>query len=324
MEIKIKKTRNIGITRSNAIFLKAIACMMIVVHHYFHLNGIHSNIFTYIISAHFGYIFVSLFFLLSAYGLTESESNVNNNFFQFIKKRLLRVYYPVVLINILTIILYYICGYEVFSIDDICLYILGIKLIDPFLWYVNVSLLFYVFFWISFRMENSYKVIMLFFLSIIYMLIAHFYLKLPGNLYMSVLSFPIGMCCSLYKYQISRFVASNLFYLYYFIYVIGVLTLFFVFHKMGCQIIKTICMSFILVPFYFYLAQFNLLKSKVLNFIGGISYEIYLVHLKVFILLGFFIIEYRSLWLFITIVIAISFIFNRVLFLNNFLPDIKN
>lgn len=307
-------------SKQNSIQLKGIACLMIVLHHFLHLTGGTNNIITYIIGSHFGYIFVSLFFLLSAYGLTESELNKKSNFYTFLKKRLLRVYIPFIYINIFTLFIYELIQYKSFSFFDVILHIIGIKLIDPFLWYILVSLLLYVLFWISFQVKsNANKLFILLSLVIIYMLFAHFYFNFYSNSYFSVLSFPLGMFCSLYKNEIAVILEKKLYFLYYSIYGFSILILFFIFHKLGWQIIKTICMSFIFVPLYLIISYKNELNLPLLNFIGNISYEIYLVHMKVFILIGLYIPLYKNLIVFLFIVILIAYLFNQIFnFINIF------
>ena len=88
---------------------KGIACLMIVLHHYLHLTGdyapgtFYQHPVGYIISAHFGYIFVSLFFFLSGYGLAESETRKPTTLTEFAQRRLTRIYVPFVLTNLLAI-----------------------------------------------------------------------------------------------------------------------------------------------------------------------------------------------------------------------------
>lgn len=313
------------ISKSCSNQLKGIASIMIVIHHYVHLSGIVGGIVAYIISAHFGYISVSLFFLLSAYGLTESESMKNSSFLFFIKRRLLKIYKPFIIINIITIFIYLLIGHMQFTLLSAGKYLIGIKLIDPLLWYIIVSMMLYVFFWISFQFKKDiYKVIILTLLCVAYMLVGHFYMKLPGNIYVSVLSFPIGMACSLYAAQIVAVLKSNRFIIYYLLYIVLDISLFFVFHKLGFQILKTIVLSFMLIPTYLFISYRNILKSKIFMFLGNISYETYLVHNKVFILMGIYIINYRNFPIFLIIVLLVALSFNYLLSALDFKKSTKS
>lgn len=287
---------------------------MIAIHHYVHFASNSHNIVTYIISAHFGYLFVSLFFLLSAYGLTEAESAKRQSFGLFLKKRLFKICQPFIIMNIIALAIYGLVGYRTFSAKDVFLYTFGIKLIDPVCWYILVSLMLYIFFWISFQFKrNCYRVAVLLLLSVLYMLAGHFYFHLPENIYMSVLSFPLGMSLSLYKEQIWQWIRNRYFLVYNAVYVFAILAVAFGFHKLGINMFQTICMSFILVPTYLFISYKDVLKLKVLDFFGNISYEIYLVHMKVLVLMRLFISGYTNLASFMLLVLVFAYLFSLFL-----------
>lgn len=189
---------------------KAIACMMIAVHHYVHLSGIWKNPLGYIVSAHMGYVFVSVFFFLSGYGLSESEQAKPLSWYAFFRRRLVKVYWPFLITNVLTITLYGAVRLVAVDAKSAFMYTFGFKLIDPFCWYVVVTLLLYVFFWISYRFRSGGgKILSLGILLIAYMLIACYALKLPGNIYESVLAFLLGVSLAQNKLIVKKFFTAN-------------------------------------------------------------------------------------------------------------------
>ncbi len=77
-----------------------VAAIMIALHHYSQYvwtNHLSDNIIYHILCSQAGFIAVAIFFFLSGYGLMESEKKRHLAFGAFIKKRLLKVYVPVVL-----------------------------------------------------------------------------------------------------------------------------------------------------------------------------------------------------------------------------------
>ena len=88
------------ITRGSADWIKLVAAIMIALHHYSQYvwtNHLSDSIIHHILCSQAGFIAVAIFFFLSGYGLMESEKKRHLAFGAFIKRRLLKVYVPVVL-----------------------------------------------------------------------------------------------------------------------------------------------------------------------------------------------------------------------------------
>jgi peptidoglycan/LPS O-acetylase OafA/YrhL len=297
-----------GFSKSSSLQLKGFASIMIVVHHFLHLTIDKPNLITYFISAHFGYIFVSLFFLLSAYGITETETVRATSFKVFLKKRVFKIYKPFVIVNLLTLMLYSVTGYQKYTFIQTFLCLFGVSLIDPFLWYIVMLILLYILFWVSFQVRsNSTKLVLLSTLCLVTMFASALIFKFPSNIYVSILSFPVGMACSLFKREINFFISGSRFYVLYALYTIAMILIFYLLHRLGFQLIKTIIMSMIPIPFYLKIASSNLLETKLLSFLGAISFEIYLVHMKVFVVMGLYLTQYKNLSIFLLIVIVSAY-----------------
>lgn len=87
---------------SNAI--KIMAAVLVMLSHYSQYicaNNLSDSLIFSIISSLGGYLGVALFFFLSGYGLMESEKNSHLNAIKFLKKRLLKVYLPVISVTLL-------------------------------------------------------------------------------------------------------------------------------------------------------------------------------------------------------------------------------
>ena len=81
---------------------KFLCCIMVALHHYSQYalsNNISHNIVYRLFSTQGGYLGVGIFFFLSGYGLIKSDLLNHLSFFSFIKKRLIKVYIPVLLVT---------------------------------------------------------------------------------------------------------------------------------------------------------------------------------------------------------------------------------
>ena len=271
--------------------LKAIACIFIFLHHYYTQSEGCVQVF--------GFWMVSVFFLLSAYGLTKSLISREICFLDYCKKRLVKVLVPYLLVNVIVILLCrgripvfnsaqpVACFMENSNILDILYYAFGIKMMDGVMWFVNTILLFYVFlYFIKYFKTSLNKLLYITLVTLIYIatfivMNKHFYS------YASILCFPIGTYIALYEDRLrllmSRLggVKMVLFTMLWIVFILGgiyvanVHTRFFT--KMVVIFAFTIINSFMC----FRLSKTFLAKNvPILSWIGGISYEFYLVHMK--------------------------------------------
>ena len=152
-----------------------------------------------VLFGYIGFLFVSLFFFFSAYGLTKSMINKSNYFEHFWSRRLKKVYIPMVLINILYIILYYFVDKE-YAVDwrRMIKGLLGIELIVGTEWYIITLFIFYVLFYILFKSLKAHRALLFFFIStIIYAYICN-KLKMDIKWYKSCFAFPMGLAFGIY------------------------------------------------------------------------------------------------------------------------------
>ncbi len=143
--------------------VKFISCIAIFIHHFFLESPV---------VAMFGYIACSIFFFLSAYGIYKSLTKKPMELVPFCKYRLLKIYKPLLLVNVLFIILTGpLCigniGIPIFDVfcnsitfvkqADMFQYIeyaIGFVKIDSVTWFLDVLLVSYFLIWGITKMRN--------------------------------------------------------------------------------------------------------------------------------------------------------------------------
>lgn len=249
-------------SKSLSSFLKGFAILLILICHI----GNHFTRFT----TPLGGIGVAIFLFLSGYGLTCSLYNSGNK--KFWRKRIIAVFLPYILIQLVTFALH---PYKNFS-----MLILDWTLIEPLMpmsWFLNYLLIWYIAFWItSFASNKNTRTIILGF-------------------------FTIALCCiTYYFHQFIRFEQSFSFFLGYIIatydmksfligrigiisFVIGIILL-------GIKQISVIHSYLVVdlpIKIFFlwtilacareYSAYLPSILQKKIMYIGAISFEIYLI-----------------------------------------------
>lgn len=287
------------IDRNNSQALKAVCCVLIVLHHsvLYHTTLYGEGIYGVFLDGFFkcicGYVPVAIFFFLSAYGITESENIQHLGWRDFLKRRMCRVYVPFVLTNILFLVGLAFCKKLEYS--DTLLSIVGIKLIDIVTWFVPVLLLFYIFAYIlTYVKQRRYKTVGMVLLTIAYVASGITIFNIPFYAIVSVPAFVIGYVSSLYKSEINA-VLKHISIRYVVMTVSLILVV----------VLSAMMMQYIKVSdnaYHFVVAANNVFISLLLvavftgrkiawfrlDWLGKISYEVYLVHAKVFVIGGVF------------------------------------
>lgn len=144
--------------------IKFACCILIFFHHYFILE---------VFACTWGRIACSVFFFLSSYGICKSQEKNNYKLLTFCQKRLSRILIPYVLVNLLAIIgvsfmqkgvlaipLYQLVGHGIkyindFIFTDFLFYVFGLCKIDGAMWFIDVLLLSYIFIWFVTKINNK-------------------------------------------------------------------------------------------------------------------------------------------------------------------------
>ena len=141
----------------------------------------------------FGYLFVGVFFFYSGYGLAFSVCNKKNYLGSFIHKKIVNIYIPFVIAQLLYFLMAYLLGIESFSWKCI-LSLFGFGLINPVLWYVIEIILLYIMFFISEKLKLYSDLYYIVLISIFVLLLVILDIKynIGTKCYISTFEFSIG------------------------------------------------------------------------------------------------------------------------------------
>lgn len=229
----------------------------------------------------FGYLAVSVFFFLSGFGLTESAQLKSNYIKTFPNKKLL----PFFLICAFTIFIYLIRDLLVGNGFSILLFIqsflFGDTLVDNG-WYLQTQLLFYLLFFIAFRLAKTKRTLILFVGAGLYCLFCVLF-GLSSTWYEAGLCFPLGVFYSENKNKIQTFIFSNkLKFIFSFLSLVLLFAIFYVFGnkpylpdslRIVCKILSSLLFACVSTLFVLVVN----INNPITRFLGKISLEIYLL-----------------------------------------------
>ena len=293
---------------------KGLACLLIVAHHYcsWMMGKGYGNWIINFIGVRGGVMGVTIFFFLSAWGLSESQIRNMYPLGLFIKRRLSKVYFPLIISSFIYYLYLLYTESIRFNPTYLFLNVLNIKLIDVVLWFCNTILIFYLIFYVSFLpKKNSIKVSICFIATIIYSVLSTIIFPNSPFYVYSIVGFPFGMVCSLYKERVPKLSFSGSWIILSSSFLLLGALLFPIYNKLFLMNFY----SFLMLVFFLIITQ-RIHFSKetiILSFIGVYSYEIYLLHNKVLIPIGR---GGHIIWYplaFILIVIPLSILLNKLI-----------
>lgn len=268
--------------------------------------------------SYMGTYIVSIFFFLSAYGLYVQNESRENYLDNFLVKRLSKIIVPFFIISLIYIFYRFVNGQLIDLNFFINLFKQGSTIIYNG-WFVDIIILMYIFFYISFKLfQNKFLSIVLNTIFIIcYICLA---IKLGYNFwwYNSALAFAIGLIWAKNQNKIDRVLEK-----YYFIVIILVTVLLFVSHKYDVLLkylhledsysyALAANLDNIIFTIYFiivFLKKINF-SNVYLTLIGRISFELYMIHGLVISMLGKIFVSSRvNDVLFTLFVLIVSLIF---------------
>lgn len=176
------------ISRQQSYTIRGIAILLLLLHHY---SGMEYSLQPFWIFRWVGTIVCAVFFFFSGYGMSLSFAKIGER--KYRAKRLLTLYIPFVLANVLFLLYSAFARGEIFGFLDSILYISGINLINGHTWFLQVLIVLYICCFII-KKRNKYLVFS--------MLAGGGYIALTGKIYaLSFLTFILG----LYWDEIGRF-----------------------------------------------------------------------------------------------------------------------
>lgn len=309
--IKIKgrsETKESLLSVKESDIFKGIAAWMVIFTHYttyLSREGISLGILSPFMRL--GSLGVGIFFFLSGYGLAVSSRKKEKLGFSFLKKRLINVYVPYVIMQAVS----YILLGKSYTGGELVLYILGI--IEP-KWFIIIILLMYLCFWmIDYIGLNKYREV----ISFIFSISLSFTLYMLGfeeYWYATNILFVVGLVFGKYEKKLTNFI--NLHYgICVLISVMGFGTSI-VLYSLGTRDLavlgKTVASIFLVFICVEIVLQFRL-NSVIMQWCGKMSLYLYLVHSTIYV----FLFKYWELFLplktivFFTVVILCSYVFYK-------------
>lgn len=258
-----------------------------------------------------GQILVGLFFILSGYGLYYQYERKEDYLKGFLSKRIIKIGIPTIIVSMIYVI------YRILFLKETIIEMsMGNFQGRPFIfngWFIYVIILFYIFFYLSFKyIRNHIAAILLLFLLVnSYIILLE---KIGFGVWWrnSALAFILGIIFAKYKERIETFLSKKRFILFYIFIMLPMVYILNKYDKIyeilninSCYIYDILanvgcCTMGILILVLISRLDFG--NADILKFIGSISLEIYMIH-------GLFINLYTKISNNVNNIIVIGFVF---------------
>lgn len=271
-----KKNHDDYLDRDTTTCLKGAAAIMVLIHHV-EQTGIVSRYFVPL--GYIGFITVSIFFFLSGYGLTYGYYNKKEYLKGFLNKHLLSIYIPYWLVMAVVTLIHFLTERN-FEWKTLVITMLGFSEH----WFVTAIIVFYVFFYLSFRFmdRDEAKLICLSILVVGYIIVCQC-LPIISSYNASAASFVLGVIWYRYKDACTGKIREP-----HFLPVVTILFLVLFVGRLGAgqlgignEIVHTVLRNIISVVFVILimtLLQYYRIRKNWLLVPGKVSFEIYLIN----------------------------------------------
>lgn len=259
---QLKNNDNEFMNKESTDAIRGLSIIIIILNHY--CQVVQDNSYIGRAFMYSGSISVGFFFFISGYANYLSIKR-NNQGIEWLKKRIINICSVVLII----LFIYYI--HSLFRNSD---YYNMYSFIISGRWYIKVLLITYVIFYLNFTYMKRYNVILLWIISILYIIIMK-KIQYPSFWYNSILCFPLGVLLAKHKKTVIDVLKKlNKLIIIPFFIVFAILEVKAISEYSKYEIAVSI--SFIaLITIYSYYFK---IKSKILSVIGIYSLEIYLCH----------------------------------------------
>lgn len=198
--VLIKSENSLDLITTNCI-KGILAVMVLICHLHARVDLFSSSILGTLFSA-FGYLAVSAFFFLSGYGLHEVSQKKENYILDFPRNKLL----PFFCLSCFVILIYLlrdlITGSDIQILEVLQSFFIADTIVDNG-WYMQVQMLFYILFFMSYRFGKKKKNLLLIILVSLYCLLG-FAFNMATTWYEASLCFPLGILYSKAKDKINN------------------------------------------------------------------------------------------------------------------------
>lgn len=315
---------------------KAFCCILIVCHH-FSLRA-DGGIIRRLFAMGGGTFSLVIFLLLSSYGIAMSERNHPTTLIQYSKKRILKILKPYTLITIVAIVIYYTIGADAPSdvltanrisqafvyigqhksgLIDMLYYLIGIKTFDGAMWFVGVTVYSYVAFGLSKYASKGVqncgaqkRVFIIYCLLIALFAFSTFELNFPAHYYRNLWALPLGLWLALYGNKVQGFTVKKTI-----VTLIELNMMIFLWLKITSSgnimylVFSNIALGSIWLCNRLF-DRYSLKKGSLIVILAGLSYYVYLIHIKV-LTIEWWYIGYKTLLLPLIIILILSFVYSK-------------
>ena len=310
----IPKTNVDYLSNKSTKSLKGLLALFIIFHHVSQkiTTGENFSNFEYM-----GRYIVALFFFLSGYGLYFQYSNDATYMENFLRKRLTRIFIPFFVFIVIYVIYRASLG-EVVNVDFFLSFWRDHSNIIYNGWFINSIIVLYVIFYVSFKKKDSKIAIF----KLVFFTLVYIFWKAYQNHgdweYVSIMAFFLGVFWMKDRSLIDKFIEKN-----YFVLLVSFSILMYVFRhyevimkNIGITnkyvyygIVGNLCTMIFVVYFLLLTNKLNF-SNKYLDFLGNISFEIYMIHGLVMHYLGkFFVSSAVNDVIYTIVVLLVSVIF---------------
>lgn len=279
--ISVNQSSEICFEKNLTDLIKFLSCLMIALHHYSQgmvVAGTHNPIYQ-LFSTQGGWLGVAIFFFLSGYGLMKSDMKHHQGPIQFFKKRFMKTYLPAVLISVIWGVYLLIWGGQIFDAQWILSLLWNFN--DEVLWFVRTILKLYVAFSVYVCIAS---VSLKRFKPIYFIVIAAITVWWVDAGFVhssSVLLFFIGMSIAEYDEWYFRFIRNY----YSPIALLCTIVVLMIVFRHDAAWIHLLVNYFLIASGVIVIAVFTIKVPSLPKWIGGVSYDVYLVHNKTLMLL---------------------------------------
>lgn len=291
----------------NSLMLKGLMAMTVILCHLSHYYGNGPILPLFSVLGNFA---VGIFFFLSGYGLMKQYLNKPDYQSVFLKKRLVSVLIPYLIITLIYWAYNYFFG-EYYSIRDV---ILSLFTDEPFVtysWYLNELIVLYIFFYLFMFITRKNKKMMIVLNIVLYLLFVVYYKNIVHYnpyWYHSTHMYTLGMIWVCYEDKIQQFISR----FYIPILIISFLILIYDYYNIRLFPLKEIAFLLIFAVIF----QKTGIRNSFLRFSGKMTMELYLLHALVIRFFRYFISDvsdFVSVFLLVVCIYIASYIMHLIL-----------
>lgn len=291
--------------------LKGFCAIGVIIHHY--VQKLTEPGMLYPLNF-IGILCVGFFFFMSGYGLTQSY-NKNKSLSKFWKSRILNLYIPFIVANIIIALISNHLIDSRYSIEEIIITSISMRTIysNVILWYIFVQVLMYIFFYSLFKLFDGKKtrLIVLSMLCISYILIAR-RLGIGEWRYNTVICFVVGSVVATYIDSIECILREHYIGITSMLAFIFLSTWVCVLNNRYNFLMSNIS-SIAFVLLMMSLSYKVTLNSMIFKFLGELSYEIYILQLPIILIINSILEDYNiAIVVICCLTVATSFITSKI------------